>query len=139
MTLFLLQRIYTDSEVYDPEILQQLLADHAQLKASIATFENPFPPTGEFVINVYREDKTQEELTADDKTERTEKLSSEYYCVDHATRLIFFLKEFRADWMEAWGEADGVRSAFQLRECHLRRENGLIVSVSYYALLTVFD
>ncbi|KAF5315401.1 hypothetical protein D9619_007315 [Psilocybe cf. subviscida] len=105
--------IFTESEIYDPEILEQLQADYAQLKAISGTFENPFPPTGEFVINVYREKKSQEELTAADKTESTEKLSSEYYCVDHATRLIFFLKESRSDWMEAWHEIDGVRSAFQ--------------------------
>ncbi|KAF5311160.1 hypothetical protein D9619_008039 [Psilocybe cf. subviscida] len=99
--------IFTDSEIYDPEILAQVQADYAQLAAVSTTFANPFPPTGEFVINVYRENKTEEELTADDTTERTEKLTSEYYCVDHATRLIFFLKESRSDWMDAWHEVKG--------------------------------
>ncbi|KAF5315402.1 hypothetical protein D9619_007314 [Psilocybe cf. subviscida] len=107
--------IYTESEIYDPEILGQLQADYAQLKAISGTFENPFPPTGEFVINVYREKNSREDLAFDDKPGSTGELVSEYYCVDHATRLIFFLKESRSDWTAAWHEVEGVRSAFQFQ------------------------
>ncbi|KAF5311120.1 hypothetical protein D9619_007988 [Psilocybe cf. subviscida] len=94
------KRVYTDSEIHDPVILRHLENDIAYLTDLSTAFAVPFPDTAEFVINVY---------------ESEGELRSEYYCIDHGSRTVFFLHVFRASWLDAWMELPGVKSKALLR------------------------
>lgn len=108
------QRVYTDSEIYDPIILSHLENEIAHLLDLSSTFAVPFPPTAELVINVYQSEG---------------ELRSEYFCIDHTTRTVFFLHVFRASWLDAWMELPGVKSKALLRTSQFSLEGFYQTSV----------
>lgn len=96
------QKLYTDAEIYDPDILDHLTGDLVILEDGIEALRPArFPSSGEIVVNVYREG---------------DHLKSECYCVDHDKQLVFFVKNFQARDLRAWEEVPGTMSQNHLSE-----------------------
>lgn len=87
------QRIYTDNEIYNPEELAKIESKMTAIEFCRRTIDD-FPPDAHIVLNI-SEDELQE---------------TQCYCVNHGDRMVFFLSEFRTEWLQTWGAVEGAYS-----------------------------
>lgn len=93
------QGIYTDTEIYDPDLLEEIEAKIDAIDFLRKTIDN-FPSSAHIVLNMNG-----------DEPEDTQ-----CYCVNHDDRMIFFLSHFHTEWLQTWGEVKGAYSRRHLRK-----------------------
>ncbi|KAF5310846.1 hypothetical protein D9619_008004 [Psilocybe cf. subviscida] len=93
------KRIYTDAEIYDPSQLGRI--EEGIEKVERAKKALGFPTNAEVVLNIYGDGEDPQ--------------NRQYFCLDHDRRVIFFFREFHANWVGTWGEVKGAFSKNQLR------------------------
>ncbi|KAJ8095935.1 hypothetical protein PM082_015156 [Marasmius tenuissimus] len=100
------KRIYTDADIYDPNILRHARRlinefDDYTRKQSITLTKH---------MNV-----TLDMFYEEAEPDGVDKCPCRYYIADHASRTVFWLDKFNADEMFVWSEVKGVRELTHIR------------------------
>ncbi|PPQ81490.1 hypothetical protein CVT25_015662 [Psilocybe cyanescens] len=93
------KRIFTDANIYDTLIFQQMLEDISTIEEFISTHSITLPRNCDLALDVTYNNACQEIQTV-------------YYFVHHPSRSIFFLDNYEAPWCEL----KGINSSSHLRE-----------------------
>ena len=112
--MFMTQKVYTESDLFDPNILHQVHEDIATIQISLKDNHVDLFDTV-LVLNVsYVEN---EEEPGKPKLKNCDKdTQAIYHLADHQKRVVFFLDDFGANNLGAWWEIHNVTS-----ETHLRK------------------
>ncbi|KAF9485028.1 hypothetical protein BDN70DRAFT_705879 [Pholiota conissans] len=90
------KRVYTDSYINDPDILNRIMDDITRLERLQRQFSESFPQDATLMIDVNRADEGN--------------LETSYYYADHSQRTIFFLHPLEAWDIGAAHEVKGIKS-----------------------------
>lgn len=88
--------MYTDSDLYDPEILDRMMDDISRLERLASNFGQSFPENAVLMIDVDHRDGGGFETL--------------YYYADHDAKAIFFLHPLEAWDVPAAHEISGIRT-----------------------------
>lgn len=105
--MFLLQNVYTDSDLTDPRVHERLMQDVSQLEESIFTLDKRLPEGSILLIDVFYEE-----------SENRSTLQTEYYYADRRGRTVFFLETYNAGDMTSTWEVNGPKSYQHLGTCY---------------------
>ncbi|KAF8155641.1 hypothetical protein B0H34DRAFT_808691 [Crassisporium funariophilum] len=95
------KRVYTDVDLHDPKSLKQITDDLTVIEDFIFSNDVKMPLEYDLVLDLN---------TLDDG-----KIVTDYYYVDHLSRVIFFLDNFETKHLPIWCEVKGVNSVGHLR------------------------
>ncbi|KAH9478554.1 hypothetical protein JR316_0009010 [Psilocybe cubensis] len=93
------KRIFTDANIYDTVLYQQMLEDISTIEEFISTHGITLPSNCDLALDVTYNNACQE-------------IQTFYYFVHHPSRSIFFLDNYEAPWCEL----KGINSSSHLRE-----------------------
>lgn len=90
------QRIFTDANLYDDDIHSQIHSDIDIIESFMCSHNIRRSPQDDLVLEMIRQDDGS--------------IKTSYYFANHSKRCIYFLDEFKASELEAWGEVQGATS-----------------------------
>ena len=105
--LNLLQRIFTDVDLYDSDLRRRIDILIEIIEEFIDSNHISIPEMTDLVLDINID--TEGDYVTD------------YYFANHQLRIIFFLDNFSSDGIPNWAEIDGVSSGRHLRMSSLRR------------------
>ncbi|KAF9565914.1 hypothetical protein CPC08DRAFT_144078 [Agrocybe pediades] len=110
----LIRRVWTDSDIFQHEILAQLKTHLTTIERFISEVGLPLQQDWDLVLNYF--DDGNSSYTG-------------YYFVDHTTHKVFFLDDYKADGLDALYAAPGAES-----ECHI----GYEIEAQYWFFIVLY-
>jgi hypothetical protein len=118
-----MQKVYTDANLYDPEILLQTNQDITTIQNS---FNYKLSESTVLILDVFyveEEDIEEEQEPGKDEVKDCSVdikfIQTRYHLADHKNHVVFFLDDVKAHELIVWGEIQNVTSETHLREsCH---------------------
>lgn len=102
------QRVFTDSNLYDPNILTQLERYAKDLYNFLGIVQETLDEDVDVVFDLHPADPHDEDTST--------RYDCKYYLVKHSTRTVFWLDDYDASEFPLWGEVLGVVSHSQVRK-----------------------
>ena len=121
------QKVYTDADLFDPEILHQATEDIATIQNCLNNNHVHLSDSIVLVLDVYyakaeEEGEEEEEGKPKAKNSNSNKfIQTIYHLADHENRVVFFLDNFEASYLNGCSEIENVTSETHLRKgCHVK-------------------
>ncbi|KAJ8095928.1 hypothetical protein PM082_015149 [Marasmius tenuissimus] len=96
------KRIYTDADIYNPNILRHAVRLINEFDEYTRTRDIALPNTMNLTLDMFYE-------------EEDDSCPCRYYIADHASRAVFWLDKFDAEQMDVWSEVTGVTEMTHIR------------------------
>ena len=112
------QKVYTDADLFDPEILRQTNEDIATIQNCLSNNHIYLSDSIVLVLDVFYAEAEGEEEQGRPKAKNSDNkfIQSIYHLADHENRVVFFLDNFEASDLYGCYEIQNVTS-----ETHLRK------------------
>ena len=111
------QKVYTDADLFDPEILHQATEHIATIQNCLSNNHVHLSDSIVLVLDVYYAEAEGEEEQDKPKAKNSNKfIQTIYHLADHENRVVFFLDNFEASDLRGCYEIQNVTS-----ETHLRK------------------
>jgi len=107
------QKVYTDADLFDPEILHQATEDIATIQNCLSINHVHLSDSIVLVLDVFYAEVEGEEL---DRPSNNRAMKTIYHFADHENRVVFFLDNVEATDLNGCHEIQNVTS-----ETHLRK------------------
>jgi hypothetical protein len=112
------QKVYTDADLFDPEILHQATEDIATIQNCLSNNHVHLSDSIVLVLDVFYAEAEGEEEQGKPKAKNSNNkfIQTIYHLADHENRVVFFLDNFEASDLTGCDEIQNVTS-----ETHLRK------------------
>jgi hypothetical protein len=115
------QKVYTDADLFDPEILRQTNEDITAIQNCLSSNHIHLPDSTVLVLDVfYAGAEGEEQGKPKAKNSNNKFIQTIYHLADHENRVVFFLDNFEASDLNGCYEIQNVTSETHLRkDCYL--------------------
>jgi hypothetical protein len=117
------QKVYTDANLFDPEILRQTNEDITTIQDCLSNNHIYLSDSVVLVLDVFYAEAEEEEEQGETKPKDSNKkfIQTIYHLADHENRVVFFLDNFEAGDLNGCHEIQNVTSETHLRKnCHVK-------------------
>ena len=112
------QKVYTDADLFDPEILHQATEDIATIQNCLNNNHVPLSDSIVLVLDVFYAEAEEEEPG---RPSNNRVIQTIYHLADHENRVVFFLDNFEASDLRGCYDIQNVTSETHLRKgCHVK-------------------
>ena len=110
------QKVYTDADLFDPNILRQTNEDITTIQNCLDSNHFHLSDSIVLVLDVFYADAEGEEKNSNNKI-----IQTIYHLADHENRVVFFLDNFEASDLYGCSEIQNVTSETHLRKtCYVK-------------------
>jgi len=114
--MFMTQKVYTDANLFDPEILRQTNEDITTIQNCLSNNNVHLSDSIVLVLDVFYAEAEGEEEEGEPKAKNSNNIQTIYHLADHENRVVFFLDNVEATDLNGCHEIQNVTS-----ETHLRK------------------
>lgn len=125
------ENVYTDADLFDPEILRQTHEDIATIQNCLTNNNIDLSDANVLVLDVFYVEAEAEQQPDQQKAKNSKSnvIQTIYHFADHEQRVVFFLDNFEACQLYGWYEISNITS-----ETHLRCE----IEAQYWYFIQLF-
>jgi hypothetical protein len=117
------QKVYTDANLFDPEILHQATKDIATIQNCLSNNHVHLSDSIVLVLDIYYAEAEGEEEQGEPNAKNSDNkfIQTIYHLADHEHRVVFFLDNFEASDLGGCYEIQNVTSETHLRKnCYVK-------------------